>query len=78
VDIRYGEPPDRSALQHGCVAGRRSAGTNSKEETMKKSAVIGTALLGLVTVGTRCWVSWSVPVCIYYGGNAAYIRMAAA
>ena len=78
LDIRYGEPTDRSALQRGCVAGRRSAGTNSKEETMKKSAVIGATLLGLVAAGTRCWVAWSVPVRICYGGNAAHVRMAEA
>ena len=45
---------------------------------MKKSAVIGATLLGLVAVGTRCWVSWSVPVRICYGGNAAHVRMAEA
>ena len=45
---------------------------------MKKSAVIGATLLGLVAVGTRCWVSWSVPVRICYGGHAAHVRMAAA
>jgi hypothetical protein len=45
---------------------------------MKKSAVIGTTLLGLVAVGTRCWGSWSVPVRSCCGGNVAHIRMAAA
>ena len=45
---------------------------------MKKSAVIGATLLGLVAVGTRCWVSWSVPVRICCGGNAAHARMVTA
>jgi len=45
---------------------------------MKKSAVIGATLLGLVAAVTRCWVSWSVPVRICYGRNAAHVRMAAA
>jgi hypothetical protein len=45
---------------------------------MKKPAVIGATLLGLIAGGTRCWVSWSVPVRICYGGNAAHVRTAAA
>ena len=45
---------------------------------MKKSAVIGATPLGRIAVGTGCWVSWSVPVHIGYGGNAAHVRMAAA